>query len=519
MLLLAAGAAAAEPFPKVASYAALRSSGYPLVKVVDGPVDPLTARRLARHPLVTLDVCPVWPSRPDIALALRQFNPTMKILGYVTPADFWLDPSFVPLPSDQSYPALVHRALTATNGWLYGRDGAVWVNGFRVNLGKRAVADTLAGLYATVVSSRIFDGLFMDQLSSSVGWTDGTGGRRIDVARAGFASLAAMDSARAVNCLRIVQRVRTASAVAQVVIGNGTSSSTMGLDGWMREGLGTLISGSAAVQWVRASMRDFDWLKSEGGWSGPYSSTYCRVARYTLGIASLGRARASMSSDRDLTTVPTYLEWWFDEYAVTPYPGGDADTTGRYVGWLGEPAAPAYLTSEGAWRRNFQNGVVLVNTSSSALTVDLHGYSWRRINGFRDRTTNNGRTERFQVIPSQDAVFLLSIPLSDAPDPSKDGGANAPRSGAALGLSLSIRANPFTSGELVVTYSIPECTPASLEVFDLAGRLVHGVKFAGESPGQHTLQLGAADRLVPGIYMVRLTQAGLQATARAVCLN
>ena len=122
----------------------------------------------------------------------------------------------------------------------------------------------------------------------------------------------------------------------------------------------------------------------------------------------------SFGSDRDLSLVPTYLEWWYDEYSVTPYPYGRADTTGRYVGWLGEPARPAYQTIEGAWRRDFSKGIVLVNPADTVVVVDLMRPYWKRISGIRDRAVNNGHMDRFQRIRPHDAVFLLSSPRPTA---------------------------------------------------------------------------------------------------------
>ncbi len=83
-------------------------------------------------------------------------------------------------------------------------------------------------------------------------------------------------------------------------------------------------------------------------------------------------------------------------------------------------------------------------------------------------------------------------------------------------LSLSIegtRPNPI-HGEFAVAFALPASTPATLEVFDPAGRLVRRIPLAGLSPGRHVQRLGALPR--PGLFFLRLTQAGRSVTARAV---
>ena len=78
--------------------------------------------------------------------------------------------------------------------------------------------------------------------------------------------------------------------------------------------------------------------------------------------------------------------------------------------------------------------------------------------------------------------------------------------------------NPVRGGRALVGFDLPSDAPAALEVFDLAGRrrvASNGLRGAG----RHQIELGAGGALEPGVYLVRLTQAGVTATRRVTVLE
>jgi hypothetical protein len=72
--------------------------------------------------------------------------------------------------------------------------------------------------------------------------------------------------------------------------------------------------------------------------------------------------------------------------------------------WLDDVHLQAGVTH--LWRRDFQNGVVLVNPSNESLTVGL-GRTLRRIAGTIDPAINDGLSSTSITIAGQDARFLL----------------------------------------------------------------------------------------------------------------
>jgi Hypothetical glycosyl hydrolase family 15 len=97
--------------------------------------------------------------------------------------------------------------------------------------------------------------------------------------------------------------------------------------------------------------------------------------------------------------------WWYDEYSVDLATGQATGDASR-KGYLGQPEGVAQRLSNGVWRRDFENGIALLNMTSSAQTVALGG-RFRRIRGRQDPVTNNGATVTSVTLSGQDAIVLL----------------------------------------------------------------------------------------------------------------
>jgi hypothetical protein len=76
--------------------------------------------------------------------------------------------------------------------------------------------------------------------------------------------------------------------------------------------------------------------------------------------------------------------------------------------WFDDVHFQAGATS--VWRRDFQNGIVLANPTELPLTVPLEN-PFRRIQGVRAPTVNNGAISPTQTIPPHEALFLLRASL------------------------------------------------------------------------------------------------------------
>ncbi len=79
--------------------------------------------------------------------------------------------------------------------------------------------------------------------------------------------------------------------------------------------------------------------------------------------------------------------------------------------------------------------------------------------------------------------------------------------------------NPAGGRELDVSFSLPDGSPARLELLDVAGRRIAALDAGALGAGRHVVNLAQGGRVAPGLYLVRLTQAGQARTARAVVVN
>lgn len=89
--------------------------------------------------------------------------------------------------------------------------------------------------------------------------------------------------------------------------------------------------------------------------------------------------------------------WWYDEY----------DNAGRGAGYLGYPLAKPTQPVKGVFRRDFQKGLVLCNTTDAPQQISLEK-AYRRIAGTQDPVTNNGSTITGLTLPPKDGIILLS---------------------------------------------------------------------------------------------------------------
>lgn len=90
-------------------------------------------------------------------------------------------------------------------------------------------------------------------------------------------------------------------------------------------------------------------------------------------------------------------------------------------------------------------------------------------------------------------------------DPAAARAATSERLGLAIG---AVTPNPARGGALVVDVGLASADPARLELLDVMGRRVASIDLAVLGSGRHSVELGTGQRLAPGLYLLRLTQAG-----------
>jgi Bacterial Ig-like domain (group 3)/FG-GAP-like repeat len=81
------------------------------------------------------------------------------------------------------------------------------------------------------------------------------------------------------------------------------------------------------------------------------------------------------------------------------------------------------------------------------------------------------------------------------------------------------RPNPSRASRLTIQFTLPAAGSATLDLLDVSGRRIASREVGGLGAGPHAIDLGSGGRIEPGIYMVRLRQAGAVRTRRVTVLN
>lgn len=79
--------------------------------------------------------------------------------------------------------------------------------------------------------------------------------------------------------------------------------------------------------------------------------------------------------------------------------------------------------------------------------------------------------------------------------------------------------NPAPAGAGLVGFSLPDASPARLDLVDVAGRQVFSREVGSLGRGEHVVRVSGAQPLAPGLYLVRLTQGGRSLTAKVVAIR
>lgn len=270
----------------------------------------------------------------------------------------------------------------------------------------------------TIMASGMWDGVFYDEVDGRISFmNDGL----IDLNRDGLNDDAALiDHAWQSGMTHLLRRTRELIGDQAVIVINGSShpSYQSAVNGRMYESFPTPWEGSGA--W-RDSMTSYAHLSNDGRSSPLFiinadtnntgHSTDYRHMRYALASSLLGNGYFGF----DYGTRDHGQLWWYDEYDIA----------------LGKSSSEPYRSDgttsdaiiEGVWRRDYQYGTVLVNSSDTMSEVSLDG-EFEHLNGKQDRIANSGSLVSNIILPPRDGILLLR-PLNRIMDTPYQNGAFA----------------------------------------------------------------------------------------------
>lgn len=407
LLVLFFGGLLFSPF-KAIKAASPNSNSYPRLAnyFLHWQLDDEKAQALAKWDVLVLDMETQVTSRAQLE-KIRSLNPDIIILAYISSQEIMTDAAY--LPGDSLRQKLLSNIYPTW--WLKDLSGqkvSFWPGTAMLNLSDGAGLSDLGERFndylpkfveQEIKSSGLWDGVFYDNLWGDICWLKS-------------GSLDLKNNQSALNCTemnrlwsegvkRMLVKSRSLLGDDFIITGNGQAYLPYApeLNGlmlenfppsWEKNGewsasfsnylnLNEKISRRPQINIINRSLEN----------SNNYSS-----ARFGLANALLGDAY--YSADKNI--YDHGQTWWYDEYDID----------------LGAPRSKAYnlLSSDskvqpGFWRRDFTNGLALVNSSAQEQKLLFGKEELERIKGGQDPKTNNGSKVTWIKLAPGEAIILL----------------------------------------------------------------------------------------------------------------
>jgi hypothetical protein len=384
--------------------------------------EPAYQRELASTDLMILSVWPGWGSGRNITMntavqRIKAFNPNTKVFLYTLAES-------LRMPADAAWRPLADQ-VTANRWWLYqsGTSGTIVPSSFGnghmgLNISsqsrRNSAGQNFAQWYGTWLVAQFgtpnpaIDGFFMDNVYYAPrvdgDWNgDGTVDLRSNSTVRSWVRQGAVQQVQTMrrampNKLFLANAAdwglpdavltefqgQFNGAVFEHMLGRPNSQETWA--GWnaMMTGYRKIMAAVAAPKYV---------ICMQGG-----ATTDYQAMRYGLASCTLDDGYYMFSNNSD----------WFH----------DVVHFDEYDAHLGNPtsAPPTSAWQSGVYRREFQNGIVLVNPKGNgSRTVNLGG-EFVRLSGTQVPAVNNGRVVTSVTLADRDGLFLLRRNRVSAPE-------------------------------------------------------------------------------------------------------
>ncbi len=155
--------------------------------------------------------------------------------------------------------------------------------------------------------------------------------------------------------------------------------------------------------------------------------------------------------------------------------------------------------------------------AGAALAVERSddGTAWTRLGEPQPQGAEALRYEDTQVVPGSRYAYRLT----DANGVAVTVATWVEVPAAARFTLAGARPNPARAGAVDVAFSLSDRAPGTLELLDVTGRRVATHDLGALAPGAHVVRMAEGTALRPGVYWLRLAQAGHVATARVAVVQ
>jgi hypothetical protein len=354
-------------------------------------------QELAKYDLLVLDMETQVNSQASLK-KIKEINPDIVLLAYITPQEIKSDAASGYSIMRRKLAAGISDSwyLTDTNNnkksfwpgtWMLNvADNAPQVNGIRFNQYLAQFVNQ------EIFSTGLWVGVFYDNAWRDVQWIAGPDA---DLNKDGQKDTD-IDMHWREGMRSVYQETRRLAGSKYLILGNATSDAYKNdLNGIMLESFPTM-GWKETMRVYTANMQDgplprFMIINANTGNKGTQTSN---LKKFRFGLASTLMGDGYFSFDYGDQNHGQ--SWWYDEYDVE---------LGKAI------SAPVSLNNkpqfeEDVWRREYENGIALVNPTAAAQDVDLGG-EYEKITGLQDKTVNNGAIVSQVSLPSKDGLIML----------------------------------------------------------------------------------------------------------------
>ncbi|MEK7203248.1 MAG: putative glycoside hydrolase, partial [Patescibacteria group bacterium] len=361
--------------------------------------------KLAKYDLVILDV-DTQTITPALFDNLKSKNPEIKILAYIPSQSV----NVRDLDEWAHFRKIIYNQINFKNWWLKDSKGNfiyfpdAWPFIRFIDIGNGWSEYMTSIIKDDVISRDIWDGIFYDMVFSNLSWlNDGD----IDINKDGAKDdKNYIDDKWQKEMAELFQKTREKIG-NKIILINGDSLDLFqqNINGRMFETFPTPWEGNG--KWEATMEQYLEKLPLKNASPQIYilnSNTdntgamdNYRKVRFGLTSALLGNGYFSFDfGDKNHGQV-----WWYDEYDIK----------------LGKAKSTAYnlldknnkTIKPGLWRRDFSNGIAVVNSTDKEQKYGFYREEFEKINGSQDRRVNDGSKINWVKITPNDGIVLLKI--------------------------------------------------------------------------------------------------------------
>jgi hypothetical protein len=379
-----------DNYPKLANY------------YLEWYVEDSAIKNLAKWDIVILSPQAV-ENNPQIITKLKQYNPQIKVLVYVLAEEINVNQEIL---NKTAFWQKIYNKVNQNNWWLKTNNNqhvTFWPGTWMINASSVAPksngqnwSDYLPNLvYDEFLKSGQWDGVFYDNVWNGVSWME----QPIDTDQNGSVdSKNFMDENWQKGLTNILQKTKKLAPDKLIVANSNDNIYNQYLNGRMQENFPAYYEG----HWTGAMER---YLDDNLGYQPKYfiinnntdntgNREDYRDFRFGLTSTLLGDGYYSFDHGDEAHE----SLWWYDEYNFY---------LGRSLNDIENLLTPGSRQIQpGVWQRDFQNGLVLVNSTGVEQKINFDE-EFEKIKGYQDPVTNNGAIVRSVTLKPYDGIILL----------------------------------------------------------------------------------------------------------------